>query len=89
MITPPPKRRYVETYEVVWRPHRCAPSLLGEGYSGSSLTGACQETREQHRQRKWNDRRRDYRLDRKAQRDFAYYRGEYAEIIRRTFDETE
>ena len=31
-------KRYVEVLEVVWRPHRDAPSLLGNGYDGSTLT---------------------------------------------------
>lgn len=31
-------RTYVEELSVVWTPHRDAPSLLGEGYRGSTLT---------------------------------------------------
>lgn len=34
----PPKPQYVDVLETVWRPHRNAKSLLGEGYSGSSLS---------------------------------------------------
>jgi hypothetical protein len=35
----PRKAPYIEEIETIWRPHRDALSLLGEGYSGSTLTG--------------------------------------------------
>lgn len=44
MITSPPNApRAIDTFEVVWTPHRDAPSLLGEGWTGCSLSGTAPE----------------------------------------------
>ena len=70
------KAAYVEVLETIWRPHRDAPSLLGEGWCGSTLGEACQQSRMQERNQKWNDRRRERMLTQSAKRDFAYYEGQ-------------
>jgi hypothetical protein len=45
MFTSRAKPAFTEELVVVWRPHRLAPSLLGEGYHGSSLGGIHHEPR--------------------------------------------
>lgn len=70
------RERFREVLETVWRPHRDAPSLLGDGWNGSTLSEACQDKRGKERTEKIYDRRRDRDLIRTAARDFAYYRGD-------------
>lgn len=65
------KPTYMEVTETVWAPHRDAPSLLGEGWNGCTLTEAAADERKRAR---WKTR-----MDAQRPRTYARAKAELAE----------